>query len=245
MSATNPDALPEIDSREFDKVVETRRSIRRFTDEPVPDSVINHCLDQAMLAPNSCNLQPWEFYVIKNPEVKKKLIYACLNQNAAKTSQALIAVVARTDTWYKHCDENISAWPDPELPKLVENFYSKVAKFQYALGPLGILGLFKKGFYSIAGLTRPVPRGPYTRSEMKEWATKSTALAAQTLMLSLRAQGYDSCPMEGFDDKRVRKILDLPPKASVIMFVAAGKRADNGIYNSRYRFDRSKFIREV
>ena len=48
---------------------------------------------------------------------------------------------------------------------------------------------------------------------MKEWATKSTALAAQTLMLGVRAYGYDSCPMEGFDDKRVRKILKLNSKA--------------------------------
>ena len=242
MSSTSQTELPEIDAREFEKVVETRRSIRRFTDEPVPDEILNRCLDLAMLAPNSCNLQPWEFYIIKDPAVKKKLVHACLDQNAAKTSQALIAVVARTDTWYKHCDENITAWPDPKLPKIVEDFYSKVAKFQYALGPLGILGLFKKGFYSIVGLTRPVPRGPYSRAEMKEWATKSTALAAQTLMLSLRAHGYDSCPMEGFDEKRVRKILALPSKASVIMFVAAGKRSENGVYNTRYRFDREKFV---
>jgi len=80
---------------------------------------------------------------------------------------------------------------------------------------------------------------------MKEWATKSTALAAQTLMLSLRAHGYDSCPMEGFDEKRVRKIMALPSKASVIMFVAAGKRSEKGIYNTQYRFDREKFVHEI
>ena len=245
MPAIEPELLPEIDAIEFEKVVKSRRSIRRFTDEPVPDEIVDRCLDLAMLAPNSCNLQPWEFYVIKNPTVKKDLVYACMNQNAAKTSQALIAVVARTDTWLKNCDRILNEWPDPETPKPIQTFYSRFAKFQYALGPMGSLGYFKKGLYGLLGRNRPVPRGPYTKSEMKEWATKSTALAAQTLMLAFRAHGYDTCPMEGFDDKRVRKILKLPKQASVIMFVGVGKRADNGIYNSRQRFNRELFIHEV
>lgn len=245
MPSITVELLPEIDAQEFEKVVKTRRSIRRFTDEPVPEEVVNRCLDLAMLAPNSCNLQPWEFYVIKSPKVKDEIVHACMSQNAAKTSQALIAVVARTDTWLRHCDQILEEWPDPETPKMIETFYSKVAKFQYALGPFGSLGYFKKGLYSLVGLSRPVPRGPYTKAEMKEWATKSTALAAQTLMLAFRAEGFDSCPMEGFDDRRVRKALGLPKQASVIMFVAAGKRADNGIYNSRQRFDRKNFIKEI
>ena len=56
---------PKINADEFVKVVESRRSVRRFTDDPVPAEVVNKCLDLAMLAPNSCNLQPWEFYWIK------------------------------------------------------------------------------------------------------------------------------------------------------------------------------------
>ncbi|HET8705473.1 MAG TPA: nitroreductase family protein, partial [Pseudomonadales bacterium] len=60
--------LPTIDVEEFRKVVRSRRSVRRFLPDPVPDDVLNECLDLAMLAPNSSNLQPWEFYVIKSPE---------------------------------------------------------------------------------------------------------------------------------------------------------------------------------
>lgn len=237
--------LPDINPEEFDKVVETRRSVRRFTDEPVPDEVVNHLLDLAMLAPNSCNLQPWEFYVVRDSKVKASLAKACMGQNAATTAQVLIPIVARTDTWLKHCDETLEVWPQEKVPKIIETFYSKVAKFQYALGPLGSLGLFKKGVYSVAGLFTPVPRGPYSKSEMKEWATKSTALAAQTLMLGFRAYGFDTCPMEGFDHNRVKKILKLPRKANVIMILGVGKRAENGIYHERYRFDRNRFIHEI
>jgi len=168
-----------------------------------------------------------------------------MGQNAATTAPLLIPIVARTDTWLKHCDETLEVWPDAEVPKIIETFYSKVAKFQYGLGPFGSLGLFKKGLYGAIGLFRPVPRGPYTKSEMKEWATKSTALAAQTLMLGFRAQGFDTCPMEGFDHARAKKILKLPRNANIIMILAVGKRAERGVYHERYRFDRNRFVHEI
>jgi len=60
---------PETSIEEFRKIVESRRSVRRFTDAPVPDEVVEDCLDLAMLAPNSSNLQPWEFYVVRDPQV--------------------------------------------------------------------------------------------------------------------------------------------------------------------------------
>ena len=151
---------PEINADEFVKVVESRRSVRRFTDEPVPDEIVDKCLDLAMLAPNSCNLHPWEFYWIKDKDVRAKIVTACLSQNAAKTSQQLIAVVARTDTWRKHCAQQIEEWPATNIPKLVEKFSRKVAPLQYYHWPFDIVGTMRKAFFSVAGLTRPVPRGP-------------------------------------------------------------------------------------
>lgn len=236
---------PEINAEEFVKVVESRRSVRRFTDEVVPDEVVNKCLDLAMLAPNSCNLQPWEFYWIKSDDKKEKIVEACMSQNAARTAQQLITIVARTDTWQKHCEEQIKQWPDDNLPKMVETFYKKIAPFQYYQGPLGVFGLAKKAMYGAIGLARPVPRGPYSKSEMETWAVKSTALAAENLMLAFRAYGYDTCPMEGFDAVRANRVLNIPKNGQIIMFVAVGKRADKGIYNSRLRFAREEFIKVV
>jgi len=64
-------------------------------------------------------------------------------------------------------------------------------------------------------------------------------------MLSLRAYGYDSCPMEGYDSKIIKKLLDLPGDALVVMVIAAGKRAKGGIYGKQIRFDSHRFIKEV
>jgi F420 biosynthesis protein FbiB-like protein len=51
----------------------TRRSIRRFTTKPVPDTVIQNILATATFAPSAHNRQPWRFVVITDPAVKEKL----------------------------------------------------------------------------------------------------------------------------------------------------------------------------
>jgi coenzyme F420-0:L-glutamate ligase / coenzyme F420-1:gamma-L-glutamate ligase len=51
----------------------SRRSVRRFKPDPIPDSVIERILTTATYAPSAHNLQPWRFVVIKNPDVKPRL----------------------------------------------------------------------------------------------------------------------------------------------------------------------------
>lgn len=237
--------VPEIDVEEFRKVVMSRRSVRRFDTTPIPEAVLQDCLDMALLAPNSSNLQPWEFHVIKTPELRKKAAEACLNQNAARTAQVLVAVVARTATWPEHCDMVLEQWPEETVPRIVETYYRRVARLHYRQGPLNLIGHGKRVLALLAGLRRPVPRGPFTQADMKVWAAKSTALAAENFMLALRAHGFDSCPMEGFDENRIRSLLKLPADAFVIMMVGAGKRAADGVYHPRFRFARERFIHEL
>lgn len=235
---------PAIDVEEFRKVVTSRRSVRRFDATPIPDAVLDDCLDLAMLAPNSSNLQPWEFHVVKSPALKAKMSAACLGQNAARTAQVLVAIVARTETWQQHCDLVLEQWPEETVPRIVDSYYRKLARIYYQQGPLNVVGMGKRLAASVAGLRRPVPRGPFSAADMKVWAVKSTALAAGNFMLALRAHGFDSCPMEGFDEHRVRKLLDLPADGVVVMVVGCGKRAEDGVYYPRLRFDRARFVKE-
>ena len=46
----------------------TRRSVRRFTDEPVSDEIVKILLETARLAPTGGNRQAWEFIAIRNPK---------------------------------------------------------------------------------------------------------------------------------------------------------------------------------
>ncbi len=57
----------------------------------------------------------------------------------------------------------------------------------------------------------------------RDEAMRSCGIAAQTLMLSAKAMGYDSCPMDGFDFSAVGKIINLPEDHIITMFVAIGK----------------------
>lgn len=231
---------------EFKKVVLSRRSVRVYTDEKVPDSVVNECIDMALLAPNSSNLQPWEFYYIKTPELKKQVDLICMNQPAARTAPVIIGCVARTKTWKKHAQQQLDALEqNPQSPKSALMYYKKIVPIAYSLGPLGIFGPFKKIAIFFAGLFKITPRIPTSESEMREWAVKSTALACENLMLAFSAAGYDTCPMEGFDQVRAKKLLKLPGDASVVMFISAGKRAPNGIYGPRIRFHRNQFVKTV
>ena len=57
----------------------------------------------------------------------------------------------------------------------------------------------------------------------RDEAMRSCGIAAQTLMLSAKSMGYDSCPMDGFDFDQVAKIIKLPDDHIITMFVAIGK----------------------
>jgi nitroreductase len=102
--------------------------------------------------------------------------------------------------------------------------------------------MVKKAAFAIGGLIAPVPRGPYTRSEVQLWAAKSTALACENLVLAFRAHGFDTCMMEGYDEQRVSRLLNLNDGAFPIMVIAAGERAEDGVFWPQVRFDRSQFI---
>lgn len=58
----------------FEEIVKHRRSVRHYKDYPIDIEKVKHCLELASLAPNSSNMQLWEFYHITNPEILKNMI---------------------------------------------------------------------------------------------------------------------------------------------------------------------------
>lgn len=230
----------------FKQIVESRRSVRKFTDTPIPDEVLQDCLRLAMLAPNSSNLQPWEFYVIDSVSKRQKANEICMNQNAATTANRLIAIVARTDTWRAHARQNIEEFPETPVPKKVINYYSKIVPFDFIRGPINSASAAKWGITQVfRHIKGPIKSPYYTKEDIKNWATNNTALAAENLMLALRAYGFDSCPMGGFDEPALKKLLNLSENHHIVMMIGAGERDERGIYNTQFRFDYTKFVKHV
>lgn len=234
----------EVDSTEFEKVVRSRRSVRKYTLDPIPEKVMDQCLELALLAPNSSNLQPWEFYWVHSPGKRAEINKAFLSQPAATTAAEIVVAVARTATWKENATQMIKVLEETKALGAT-TYYKKIVPLAYSLGYLGLGGYMKKLIMFFMGLKGPTPREVTDQSQLRIWAVKSTALACENLMLSFRAFGYDSCPMEGMDSKRVKRILNLPPDALVVMGISAGKRAEDGVYGPQIRFPSKQFIKKL
>jgi nitroreductase len=230
----------------FFTAIETRRSVRKYLPEPVPREVIDKAISAALLAPNSSNLQPWEIYRVKSSEKKRGLVTACFDQSAAATAGELIAFVARSDTWKRNRAlvlEELDKRGNPSKQQL--DYYTKFVPLFYSNGWFDLIGYLKKLVFFVMGFFRPVPRGPFTKKEVKAVLSKTVALACQNFMLAITAQGYSSCPMEGFDECRVKKILGLGGESSVVMVISVGKENPEGIYGPRLRLDPKLFVFEA
>ena len=234
---------------DFFDLVRQRRSIRKFSNESVPKEIVMKALNAALLAANSSNLQPWEFYWVKDKNKKKDLVKACFSQNAAETAQELIVAVSRIDTWKRNRDLILNDFKKKnKMLPIIEKYYNKVVPISYMHDSIGLLGIVKKiisFFINIVGVFKPMPRGPIFRHDVFEIVTKTTALACQNFMMALVSQGYDSCPMEGFDDKRVKKILKLNNKSHVVMVLGVGKADSKGVYGERFRIDNDLVIKII
>jgi nitroreductase len=230
---------------EFFETVEKRRSIRRYTDEPVPAAVIEKALNAAILAPNSSNTQTWNFYWVQSADKKKALVEACLSQSAARTAQELIVAVADPKLWKRSQQPLIDFVTSVNAPKPVIMYYKKLIPLTYRWGLFNSLGVVKWLVANVVGLFRPMPRGPNTKRDVQEVAIKSAALACENFVLAISAQGFDSCMMEGFDEVRVRRLLSLSCSARVVMVIGVGKEAERGTWGPRFRIPTSEVIKRV
>ncbi|NER11395.1 Nitroreductase [Muriicola jejuensis] len=236
------------------KAIQYRRSVRIFDPKKEIDpEKVRMCIQNAVLAPTSSNLQLWEFYHVTRPEILEKLVRACLGQNAAKTAKQIVVIVARRDLWKKRAranteflkksmgDKKPSEYSRRE--KFALGYYSKVIPAVYTEF-LGIVGWMQFLLFSIIGLFRPVYR-QVRRSDMRIVAHKSAGLAAQNFMLSMASIGYDTCPMEGSDTVRIKKILGLPSGAEINMTIGCGIRDEKGIYGPRFRVPFEEVYKKV
>ncbi len=157
----------------------------------------------------------------------------------------LIAVVAHLDTWTRNSQEilRVHASRGP-VRKSLQTYYTRLIPSVYITGPFGLLGPLKRLLSRLGSLFRPMPN-LHSRADLRVLVHKSTALAAQTFMLALSAEGYDSCPMEGFDPWRARRLLGLGRQAEVCMFLAVGARSDKGVWWDRVLMPEAWLLREI
>lgn len=228
----------------FEEVIHYRRSVRHYKDLAIDAEKVKHCIELATLAPNSSNMQLWEFYHITDTETLKKLSVACLSQSAATTAQQMVVFVTRQDLHKKRASKmmeletlnvhkNSPKEKQEKRMKTWKLYYGKVMPFLYSRF-LGILGFVRKALVNIIGIFRPITY-QVSENDVRVVVHKTCALAAQTFMLAMANEKYDTCPMEGFDGRKVKSILKLPYGAEINMVISCGIREEKGVWGDRMR----------
>lgn len=238
----------------FEQILNYRRSVRYYKSTPIDPERVKHCLELATLAPNSSNMQLWEFYHVTNPSMVKKLAVACLNQEAATTAQQMVVFVTRRDLYRRRVKQvleletqnilkNSHEGKQAKRLKGIKIYYGKVIPFLYSRF-FGMIGAIRKLLVSAIGLFRPITY-LVSETDVRIVVHKTCALAAQTFMLAMANEGYDTCPMEGLDSKRVKKILKLTPAAEINMIVSCGIREEKGVWGDRMRVPIDKVYKRM
>ncbi|WP_197272143.1 nitroreductase family protein [Neisseria sp. 83E34] len=233
-----------------------RRSVRHYdADKKLESEKVRECLRLAQLAPSSSNMQLYEFYHITDPATLQQLAIACLSQSAATTATQMVVFVTRQDLYRERARTmldfergNLSRNSPPEkVPgrlKKWEGYYGKLMPFVYARF-FGLIGALRKMIVYGIGLFRPIVM-EVSEADMRVVVHKSCGLAAQTFMLAMAEQGYDTCPLEGLDSRMVKRILKLPRGAEINMIVACGIRKEGkGIWGERFRLPFEDIYREI
>ncbi len=232
----------------FQQTLNARRAIRLFDGVPIPETVMRDALRDATLSPTSSNLQPYELYWVRDPATRSQLTDACLGQPAAASAGEMVVVVARRDLWQTNLDK---VWDlmtrDGELtfPEPVDDYYHKITPRLRKTDALGVGNLIRRVLFWYRGRSEATPRSPVNKGDHRVWAHTQSSLVAMTLMLSLTAHGYDTCPIGGLDKLRIRQLLDLPAEAEVTMVIAAGNRLPEGLYGARVRLPYEDLVKEV
>ncbi|CAM9092527.1 unnamed protein product [Ascophyllum nodosum] len=221
------------DAGAFERITLARRATKRFERRPVPDVVLKKVLGLVLRAPSGFNIQPYECVVVTSDEAKQKLSKAMLGENQQRVLDAGATVVFASDLNSMQNVKKLRTLLEKEgWPKeFIKSFSLYLSVFSTGHSRLFRLPLVvaKRVSFAIAGrLGKPMP----TVAGAETWAFKNTMLAVQAsqsrqssseeLLLAATSCGVASCPMEGFDMRRLRRELGIPLRYSVPIVVSLG-----------------------
>ena len=216
-----------------------RRAVKAFEPMEIPQGLREQILNAARHAPSSFNTQPYRFFWVESPDGKAAAAQLCLGQAPAKTASALVVAVADIGS--------LSATSQSQLEWMRSNGFSdeklrdyertaKLGRIIFMPGPLGIFGALKWSVFRLMNYWKIMGMPPLSRQNFFKWATKSTSLACENLMIAAEALGLNTCPMEGFDGRRLSRLLGLSARYhEIVMVIAIGKKSRSYVEPPQWR----------
>ncbi|MFY9673136.1 MAG: nitroreductase family protein [Terriglobales bacterium] len=206
-----------------------RRAVKVFEPVEISDEVREQILNAARHAPSSFNSQPYKFYWVGSAEKKAAVAKLCLGQKPAETASALVVAVADLGSLSATAQGQLEwmrrgNFTEEKIRDYERN--AKIGRLLFMPGPFGIFAAIKRLLFWLVNLRMVMGMPPLSRQELFKWATKSTSLACQNLMIAAEALGVNTCPMEGFDGRRLAQYLGLSGRQQeIVMVIAIGKKS--------------------
>lgn len=206
-----------------------RRAVKVFEPVEISQELREQILNAACYAPSSFNSQPYRIYWVESAAQKAAVAKLCLGQKPAETASALIVAVADIGS--------LSATAQGQLEWMrMSNFTetkirdyertAKIGRILFMTGPFGVFAAVKHAIFRLLNVWKVMGMPPLYRQQLFKWATKSTSLACQNVMIAAEALGMNTCPMEGFDGRRLSQYLGLSSRChEVVMVIAIGKKS--------------------
>ena len=206
-----------------------RRAVKAFDPVDIPQAVRERILDAARHAPSSFNMQPYRFIWVESAASRTVTAKLCMGQMPAKTASALVVAVADVGSLASTAQAQAewmrrSGFSDAKVRDYTRT--AKIGRILFMPGPFGIFGAFKWAIFRLLNLWKTMGMPPVFRQDVLKWAVKSTSLACENLMIAAEALGLNTCPMEGFDGRRLSKFLGLSNRNhEIVMVIAIGKKS--------------------
>lgn len=206
--------MSQTTEKSFLQAVARRRATPSFDGAPVPDDDLQRIMDAGLHAPSGYNMQPWRFVVVRTPEQRRKLRAAAFNQ--AKVEEAPVVIVACGDA---------DGWRNGDLDEMLR---------------MGREGGMPENYAEQARVN--IPNYLSEHPNMTAWLERQVMLAFTTMMWAAEVLGYDTAPMEGFEEKKVIEVLKLPLSYHVVALLGIGKlRGDDKFNGGRFNGARIVF----
>jgi nitroreductase len=205
--------------------------VKLFEPVELSEDLRQQILNAARHAPSSFNLQPYRFYWVQSDLKKATVARLCLSQKPAETASALIVAVADLKSLPVTSQAQLEWMRTSNLTEEKIRDYERKAKIGRILfkpGPFGIFAAIKWALFRLLNLRMVIGMPPLFQQDLFKWATKSTSLACQNLMIAAEALGMNTCPMEGFDNRRLSRYLHLSDRHhEIVMVIALGKKSSD------------------
>jgi nitroreductase len=181
-----------------------RRATPGFLPDTVPEADLRRILEAGLLAPSSYNLQPWRFVVVRSTEQRARLREAAMHQPKVEEAPVVIVACGDPQGWRTNLDE--------ELRVAQEHGWG--GEKEHASVRKNVTRFFESGPGNAGG----------TAPDFAVWVNRQTMIAFTTMMWMAEVLGYDTAPMEGFYEDKVKAALGIPEQVRVVVLLAIGRR---------------------